>query len=87
MAPRLGAKYPVEMETRSHPRAYYKSPEYTGLGLPAAPAIMVGDELLVEGSDIAEEELECMICRQLGLPEPEPGKEGILGRTFGRQPP
>ncbi len=72
MAPRLGAKHPLEIEMRSNPRAYYQSPEYMELNLPAAPAVMVGDEVIVEGSDIGERELECVICRQLVLPEPEP---------------
>ncbi len=48
-----------------------------------APAIMVGDELIVQGCDIDEEKLEAAICRQLGLPEPE--KKGILDRLFGDQ--
>ena len=83
MAPRLGAKYPIEIEMTSKPRAHYKTPEYMELDLPAAPAIMAGDEVVAEGSDVNEHELEGVICRQLGLlPEPEPGKDGILGRLF-----
>jgi hypothetical protein len=82
MAPRLGAKYPIEIEMTSKPRAHYKTPEYMELDLPAAPAIMAGDKVVAEGSDVNEHELEGVICRQLGLPEPEPGKDGILGRLF-----
>jgi hypothetical protein len=82
MAPRLGAKYSVEIELRSHPRAYYQSPEYMEMDLPAAPAVMVGEEVVAEGSDIDEPELEGAICRQLGLPEPEIKKDGVLGRLF-----
>jgi hypothetical protein len=40
------------------------------LNLPKAPAIIVGDEVVVEGSDIHEHKLETAICRHLGLPEP-----------------
>ncbi len=60
------------------------SAEYVELDLPAAPAIMVGEEVIVEGSDMAEQKLEAAICRHLGLPEPEPQKEGILSRFFKR---
>lgn len=84
MAPRLGAKYPIEIETTSKPREEYANPEYLELDLPAAPAIMVGEEVMVEGSDIAEQKLEAAICRHLGLPEPEPQKKGILSRFFKR---
>jgi hypothetical protein len=82
MAPRLGAKYPIEIETTSKPRADYSSLDYMNLNLPKAPAIIVGDEVVAEGSDVNESELEGVICRQLGLPEPEPSKDGILGRLF-----
>ena len=53
--------------------------EYFELDLPVAPAVMVGDEIVVEGTDISEMELEKVICRHLGLPEPK--KKGIFGRT------
>ncbi len=69
---------------RSNPRAHYKSPEYMELDLPAAPAIKVDDDVVVEGSDMDEQELEGVICRQLGLPQPEAKKEGVLGRLFGK---
>ena len=82
MAPRVGAKYPIEIEMTSKPRAQYKTPEYMELDLPAAPAIMAGDEVVAEGSDVNEHKLEGVICRQLGLPEPEPSKDGILDRLF-----
>lgn len=55
--------------------------EYFELDLPVAPAVMVGDEIVVEGTDISEIELEQVICRHLGLPKPEPTKRGIIGRT------
>jgi len=82
MAPRLGAKYPIEIEMTSKPRAEYSSPQYMELDLPAAPAVMVGEDVVAEGSDVGEHELEGAICRQLGLPEPAPRKEGVLGRLF-----
>ena len=52
--------------------------------LPVAPAVMVGDEIVVEGSDISEEDLEAAICNHLGLPPPEPKKKGVLGRLLNR---
>jgi hypothetical protein len=82
MMPRLGGKYPIEIEVTSKPIAEYQTDEYFELNLPTAPAIMVGEEIVVEGSDVAEEKLEAVICRHLGLPEPEPPKKGFLGRLF-----
>ncbi len=83
--PRLGAKYQIEIETISKPKQEYQTDEYFELDLPAAPAVMVGDEILVEGSDVPEDKLEATICRHLGLPAPEPKKKGILGRLFTGQ--
>jgi hypothetical protein len=71
------------METISKPIAAYQTDEYFELDLPVAPAVMVGEEIVVEGADIAEEKLEAVICRHLGLPAPEPRKKGFLGRLFG----
>jgi hypothetical protein len=85
MTPRLGGKYQIEIETISKPKAEYQTDEYFELDLPAAPAVMVGDEIVVEGSDVPEEKLEATICRHLGLPAPEPKKKGILGRFFTGQ--
>jgi hypothetical protein len=82
MMPRLGAKYAIEVQVVSKPVAAYQTDEYFELDLPAAPAVMVGDEIVAEGSDVSEEKLEACICRQLGLPEPE--KKGFLGRLLGR---
>ena len=42
------------------------------LGLPMAPAVMVGDEIIVQGCEVAEEKVEAAICRQLNLAEPLP---------------
>jgi hypothetical protein len=82
MMPRLGAKYEIEMETISKPKQEYQTDEYFDLDLPVAPAVMVADEILVEGSDVQEEKLEATICRHLGLPAPEAKKRGIFGHFF-----
>jgi hypothetical protein len=83
MMPRLGQKYEIEIETISKPIAAYQTDEYFALDLPAAPAVMVGEEIVVEGSDVAEDKLEAVICQHLGLPAPQPQKKGFLGRFFG----
>ena len=83
MMPRLGSTYPIEIEVTSKPIADYQTDEYFELDLPVAPAVMVGDEIVVEGSGISEEKLETAICRHLGLPEPAARKKGILGKLFG----
>ena len=68
MIPRLGEKY--EVKTISNARAEYKTAEYLAQKLPKAPAIMIGDEVVAEGSDVSQEKLESVICRHLVLPEP-----------------
>jgi hypothetical protein len=80
----LGEKYGVEIEMISKPREEFSSEEYAKLDLPVAPAIMVGEEIVVEKSDISEEKLESVICKHLGLPPPEPAKKGFLGRFVTR---
>jgi hypothetical protein len=82
MMPRLGVKYPVEIDITSKPQTEYQTDEYFELDLPTAPAVMVGDEIVVEGTDVSEHEVEVHICRRLGLAEPEPPKKGILRRLF-----
>lgn len=84
MMPRLGKKYEIESEVISKPRAEYQTDEYFELELPVAPAVMVDDEIVVEGSDVSEDKLENVIRRYLNLPALELGKKGILGRLFGR---
>ena len=83
MMPSLGVKYEVNIETVSKPKEEYLTDEYFELDLPVAPAVMVGDEIVVEGTDIGEYELEKAICKQLGLPEPEKKKKGLLDRLRG----
>ena len=82
--PRLGEKYDIEIETISKPREQYNTVEYFELDLPVAPAVMVGEEIVVEGADVSEESLEAVICKHLGLPPPEPPKKGILTRFLGK---
>lgn len=82
--PRLGKTYPIEIEVISKPKAEYQTDAYFELDLPLAPAIMVEDEIVVEGADISEHAVEACICRHLGLPEPDPSKKGILGRLLGK---
>ena len=84
MLPRLGTKYDVEIEVTSRPKAEYLTDEYFELDLPGAPAVMVDDEIVVEGSDVAEDKLENVIRTHLGLPPIELEKKGVLGRLFGR---
>ena len=83
MMPRLGTNYPIEIDVTSKPIADYQTDEYFELDLPVAPAVMVGDEIVVEGSGFSEEKLEAAICRHLGVPEPVSRKKGLLGKLFG----
>jgi len=82
MMPRLGETYPVEIEVTSRPKAEYVTDEYFALDLPVAPAVMVGDDIFVEGSDISDHDLKTCICRKLGLPEPQ--KKGLMDRLLGK---
>lgn len=84
MMPGLGQKYAIAIETVSKPKADYLTDEYFELDLPVAPAVMVGEEILVEGTDISQHELESAICRQLGLQEPEVVKKGLVDRLLKR---
>lgn len=82
MMPRLGETYDIEIETISKPPAEYNTDEYFELDLPVAPAIMVGEDILTEGSDVSDEKVETAICEQLGITPPEPKKKGIIGRLL-----
>ena len=84
MIPGLGEKYDIKIETISKPKADYVTDEYFELDLPVAPAVMVEEEILVEGSDISQEMLESAICRHLGLPEPEEPKKGLFNGLLKR---
>lgn len=59
--PGLGAKYDIEIETIEKPKDEFMTDEYFELDLPVAPAVMVGDEIIVEGTDISNRKLEAAI--------------------------
>ncbi len=82
MASRLGAEYPVEFEITSKPKADYQTDDWADTDLPCAPAIMIGEEVVTEGSDIPEEKVVNEIRKQLNMPPLEPEKKGVLGRLF-----
>jgi hypothetical protein len=65
MMPRLGAKYDIDIETIAKPKADYMTDKYFELDLPVAPAVMVGEEIVVEGSDVSEEKLESVLRKYL----------------------
>ena len=78
----MGAEYPIEMETTSKPFAEYRTDEWADTELPCAPAIMIGEEVVAEGSDVTEDKVIAEIRKQLGMPTIEPEKKGIIGRLF-----
>ena len=83
MLPRLGERYDIEVEIISKPRAEYQTAKYLKLGLPAAPAAMVAEEVVAQGPNISEEKVEAAIRRHLGLPElPPEVQKGFLERLF-----
>jgi hypothetical protein len=85
MMPSLGGKYKdIEIEVMSKSKTEYQTDEYFELELPVAPAVMVGDEIVVEGANISQDKVEKVICRCLGIDEPEPEKKGMMGRLFGK---
>lgn len=82
--PRLGATYPIEIEVTSKPIAEYQTDDYFELDLPVAPAVMVGEEIVVEGSNVREERVAEVIRRHLGMPEPGLKQKGLLSRLLNR---
>ena len=68
--PRLGELFSNTIEVVSKPRQEYQTMAYAELGLPKAPAIMVGGEIITEGKDIDESTLETAIRRHLGISAP-----------------
>jgi hypothetical protein len=84
MMPRLGTKYQVEIEVTSKPIAEYQTDDYFELDLPVALAVMVNDEIVVEGSNVDEKKVEAVIRRHLGLPESDLRGKGIISRLFRR---
>lgn len=65
MLPGLEEKYNLVTETITKTRDAYRKPEYQEFGLPIAPAIMLGDELIIQGGPISNEKLKSAIHRQL----------------------
>jgi hypothetical protein len=82
MTPVLGPKYPITIEVTSKPKSDYLTDAYFELDLPVAPAVMVGDQVVVEGADTTQLEIEAALCKQLGLLPPEPAKKGVLRELF-----
>ncbi len=67
MLPGLGEKYAVTIETVSQSRDAYRREEYQKSGLPAAPAVMVGEEVVVQGAAVSQDRLEEVIRRHLAV--------------------
>ncbi len=67
MMPRLGKKFPIDIETIEKPKDDYMTDEYFELDLPVAPAVMVGDEIVVEGTDVSKSKLVKVIERHLRM--------------------
>ncbi len=65
MLPGLEEKYSLEVETLSKTKEEYRTAEHLASGLPLAPALMVADEVLVQGCTIKWETLESAILRHL----------------------
>ena len=82
--PGLGETYDIEIETISKQPDEYNTDAYFELDLPVATAVMVGDEIIVEGADVSEDTLAAAIRRHLGLPQQEPPKKGIIDRLLKR---
>ena len=80
--PGLGKKYDIQIEVISKPKADYSTDEYFDLDLPVAPAVMVGDEIVIEGEDIPQYDIEASICKHLSLPLPKKEEKGFLGKLF-----
>ena len=79
--PGLGKKYDIEIETIAKPLDDYHTDEYYASGLPIAPCIFVNGEKAVEG-DIAEDKLEALICKHMGI-APAEVKKSFLGKILG----
>jgi hypothetical protein len=66
--PRLGQKYALDVETISKSREDHQAEACVASGLPAAPAVMVENEIAGQGPSLSEEGVEMVIRRHLGLP-------------------
>ena len=63
----MGEKFSLEIETISRTREAYRTAEYQATGLPIAPAVILNDEVLIQGGPISEEALESAIRRHLAI--------------------
>lgn len=72
--PRLGEKYEIEVEAVFRSREEYQSDAHRAAGLPAAPAVLVEEELAAQGPEITAEKIEAVIRRHLGLPPLNPSQ-------------
>ena len=84
MMPRLGERYEIEIKVTSKPKAAYNTDEYFELDLPLAPAVMVGEEIVVEGENVSEDKVEAVICRHLGISPPKPKRKSALEKLLRR---
>jgi hypothetical protein len=66
--PRLGRKYDITVEEFLQSREAYQSETYLASGRPAAPALMVEDEIAGQGPTLSEEKIEAVSRRHLELP-------------------
>ena len=82
--PRLGKKYDIKIETISKSPKEYHTDEYFELDLPVAPAIMVENEIVVEGADVSEKKLVSAIKRHLGFSKQESSGKRIIDRLLKR---
>ncbi len=81
MMPGLGKRYKdIDIEITSKPVAEYQNDEYFELNLPVAPAVMVADEIVVEGAGISQDRIENSICRHLKIAGPK--KKGLWDKIF-----
>ena len=64
----MGEKYDLEVVNITRSREEYQGEAHRVSGLPAAPAVMVDDEVAGQGPEISEEKLEEVIRRHLRLP-------------------
>ena len=83
MIPVLGQTYAIDIQITSMPKDEYMTDAYFEQDLPLAPAVMVGDEIVVEGTDIDQRDLEAAICRQLDLPPPAAATPSFFKKLFG----
>jgi hypothetical protein len=63
MLSRLDSRVDLAIEVISKTREAYRCDDYFALDLPLAPAIMVGEEIVVEGKDIDEATVAAAIRR------------------------